>query len=121
MSINYELNEELLQDCINIANGLFYPLVGFMTSTDYHSVVDDMTLSSGEVWTIPIGLDVDHDSYIKALESKQLALSFNSKEVGLIEIDDCYIVEIEKLPVPTLPVTSIAVQVIVVVVPTRNT
>jgi sulfate adenylyltransferase len=96
VNINYELNEELLQDCINIANGLFYPLVGFMPSTDYHSVVNDMTLSSGEVWTIPIGLDVDHDTYIKAVESKRLSLSFNSKEVGFMEIDDCYIVEIEK-------------------------
>ena len=91
MIIKYELNEELLQDCINISNGLFYPLIGFMSSSDYHSVVDTMTLSSGEVWTIPIGLDINHETYIKAVESKQLTLSFNDKEIGYIDIDDCYI------------------------------
>lgn len=96
MNVNYDLNEELLQDCINIADGLFYPLTGFVSSSDYHSVVNTMTLSSGEIWTIPIGLDVDHDTYIKAVELKQLALSFDGKELGYLEIDDCYIVDIEK-------------------------
>ena len=96
MLIKYELNEELLQDCINIANGLFHPLNGFMSSLDYHSVVNTMTLNSGEVWTIPIGLDIDYDTYVKAVELKQLPLTFNNKEVGHIEIDDCYIVNTEK-------------------------
>ena len=84
-----------MQDCINIANGVFYPLNGFMSSLDHHSVVDTMTLTNGEVWTIPIGLDVDHETYISAVELKQLNLSFEQKIVAYIEIDDCYIVDIE--------------------------
>ena len=64
MRNQYELNAELLQDCINIVNGLFYPLKGFMSSSDYNMVVDQMVLSTGEVWTIPIGLDVDFDTYV---------------------------------------------------------
>jgi sulfate adenylyltransferase len=95
VNITYELNEELMQDCINIANGVFYPLDGFMSSLDYHSVIDAMTLSNGEVWTIPIGLDVDHDTYINSVESKQLNLSFNNIVVAYIDIDDSYIVNIE--------------------------
>lgn len=94
MNIRYELNEELLQDCINITNGLFYPLDGFMSSLDYHSVVNKMTLSNGEVWTIPIGLDIDYETYIKAVENKQLFLYFNTNEIGYINIDDCYTVDI---------------------------
>jgi len=96
MNIEYELNEELLQDCINIANELFYPLNGFMTSADYHSVVNDMTLGNGEVWTIPIGLDIDHDTYMKVIDSKILNLTFKSKPIAYLEIDDCYIVDTEK-------------------------
>ena len=96
MIIKYKLNEELLQDCINIANGLFYPLDGFMSSSDYHSVVDTMTLNSGEVWTIPIGLDINYETHIKAVESKQLILTFTNKEIGYVEIDDCYIVNSEE-------------------------
>ena len=95
MSVNYELNEELLQDCINIANGLFYPLDGFMSSTDYHSVVDDIKLSTGEVWTIPIGLDIDHETYMNVVDSKILNLMFNSKIIATMDIDDCYVVDIE--------------------------
>ena len=96
MDIKYELNEELLQDCINIANGLFYPLNGFMSSSDYHSVVENMTLSNGQVWTIPIGLDIDHETYMNAVDSKTLNLTYKSKIVAYLEIDDCYIIEIEK-------------------------
>jgi len=96
MNISYELNEETLQDCINIATGLFYPLDGFMSSTDYHSVVNDMTLNSGDVWTIPISLDLDHDSYMKVVDLNRLHLSYDSKPIGYIEIDDCYMVDIEQ-------------------------
>jgi sulfate adenylyltransferase len=95
MTITYELNEELMQDCINIANGVFYPLNGFMSSLDYHSVVNNMTLVNGDVWTIPIGLDVDHESYISAAELKKINLSFDGKVVAFIEVDDCYVVDIE--------------------------
>lgn len=94
MQFSYELNEELLQDCINIVTGLFYPLQGFMSSSDYHSVVNDMLLSSGEVWTIPISLDLDHDAYMKAVDLSTLSLSYKSKVIGYLEIDDCYIVDI---------------------------
>lgn len=79
MKVNYEISKELLQDCINISTGLFYPLEGFMSSSDYHSVVNNMHLNSGEVWTIPIGLDVDYDVYIKAVNLKILNLTFKSK------------------------------------------
>lgn len=96
MKINYELNEELLQDCINIANGLFYPLEGFMSSAYYHNVVDKMILNNGEVWTIPISFDVNHEIYLKSVELKRLFLSFNSQELGYIEIDDYYIIDIER-------------------------
>ena len=96
MNIEYELNEELLQDCINISTGLFMPLNGFMNSSDYHSVVENMLLSSGEVWTIPIGLDVNHDVYLKAVDSKELFLTFQGKRIALLEIDDCYIADTDK-------------------------
>jgi sulfate adenylyltransferase len=96
MVVNYELNEELLQDCINIATGLFAPLNGFMNSADYHSVVDNMYLENGEVWTIPISLDIDYDTYLNAIESDYLHLTYKSRVIGKIKIDDYYKVNIEK-------------------------
>ncbi|MCK5110903.1 MAG: sulfate adenylyltransferase [Arcobacteraceae bacterium] len=96
MKINYELNEELLQDCINIATGLFYPLSGFMNSSDYHSVVNKMLLNNGEVWTIPISLDLDYHTYMQVVEATTLDLSYNHNTIGYMEIDDCYIVNIQE-------------------------
>ena len=63
MDNKFNLNEEQLQDCINLATGLFYPLNGFMNSTDYHNVIKYMKLSNNDVWTIPITLDVDHKTF----------------------------------------------------------
>jgi len=96
MEISYELHEELLQDCINIATGLFYPINGFMSSTDYHSVVNNMTLNNGEIWTIPISLDLDHDTYMSVVELNTLSLTYKSKKIGFVEIDDCFIVNKEE-------------------------
>lgn len=36
----------------------FYPLAGFMGQADYESVLDDMRLSTGELWPMPVCLDV---------------------------------------------------------------
>jgi len=95
MKVSVELNEELLQDCINIATGLFYPLTGFMCSTDYHNVINDMRLTNGEVWTIPITLNIEHDTYIKTLNSDVLYLSYKSINIGYLNIEDCYEVDVK--------------------------
>ena len=96
MGMVYELNEELLQDSINISTGLFHPLDGFMNSHDYYSVIESLTLTSGAVWTIPIGLDVDHKTYLGIQDSEALSLSFNSKIIGYIEVADKYVVDSKK-------------------------
>jgi len=40
-------------------NGGFYPLTGFLSKADYESVRDNMRLSDGSLWPMPITLDVD--------------------------------------------------------------
>jgi sulfate adenylyltransferase len=96
MNLSIELNEELLQDCINIATGLFHPLTGFLSSADYHSVVNNMTLADGSVWTIPISLELEHDAYIQVADLEKLQLNYKSKKIGYLKVDDCYAVDIEK-------------------------
>jgi sulfate adenylyltransferase len=39
-----------------IGIGAFSPLKGFMGSKDFHSVIEKMTLASGDIWPIPITL-----------------------------------------------------------------
>ena len=65
------LTDRQLCDIELIMSGAFAPLNGFLGKDDYDSVLNNMRLSSGEVWPIPITLDVDED-YI----------SNNSIEIG---------------------------------------
>ena len=65
------LTDRQLCDIELIMSGAFAPLKGFLGKDDYDSVVNEMRLSSGEVWPIPITLDVD-ENYI----------SDNSIEIG---------------------------------------
>ena len=63
-----------LSDLKMIAVGAFSPLTGFMTSTDYHGVVNDMRLAGGAVWSLPVTLSASR-SDAKAFEGKQIALT----------------------------------------------
>jgi|TARA_B100002003_G_scaffold244960_1_gene271949 sulfate adenylyltransferase len=94
MKLFYELNEDLLQDLINIRMELFYPLEGFMTSHDYHSTVENMCLGNGDIWTIPISLDIDHETFIKAVDSDTIFFTHKSKEIGYMTIEDSFKVDL---------------------------
>ena len=52
------LNDRQLCDLELLANGAFSPLTGFMTRSDYESVLDRMRLQNNALWPIPICLDV---------------------------------------------------------------
>lgn len=91
-----EISEELLQDVINLHNGLFRPLHGFMNATDYASVVQNNTLADGTVWTIPISFDVSYADFIKAVDADRMKILFNHQFVGYIVIEDCYEVDLKQ-------------------------
>lgn len=52
------LSDRQLFDVEQILVGGFAPLIGFLNEADYHSVVEDMRLTDGSLWPIPIVLDV---------------------------------------------------------------
>ena len=55
------LTDRQLCDCEMIMDGSFIPLERYMTENDYHSVLNDMRLSSGGLFPLPITLDVDKE------------------------------------------------------------
>ncbi|MBM7586941.1 sulfate adenylyltransferase [Bacillus pakistanensis] len=55
------LNSWSLSDLQLIANGAFSPLTGFMGQKDYLSVLKDLRLSDGTIWSLPITLPVSKD------------------------------------------------------------
>lgn len=93
MEISIDLNEELLQDIVNFHNGLFRPLKGFMSASDYKSVVQNNTLSNGSVWTIPITFDLSHDDFLKAVDADKINFYYSGCFVGYMDVEDCYHVD----------------------------
>lgn len=88
------INEETLQDLINIETGLLSPLDGFMGKDDFDSVVCRMTLSDSEtVWTIPITLDVDEETYRKCAPGDTIALYYGDSHKADLSVRDTFIVE----------------------------
>jgi sulfate adenylyltransferase len=53
-----KINKQVLMDVEQIGVGAYSPLEGFMCEADFRSVVKDMRLRNGIVWTLPVVLQV---------------------------------------------------------------
>ena len=58
---SHDLSPRQICDLELLMNGGFNPLKGFLTEADYDGVVENMRLSTGELWPMPINLDVTED------------------------------------------------------------
>jgi len=83
---------QLARECINIAYGFFSPLEGFMSRADVDSVVKDMTLANGCVWSIPIVFDVSnaeiHEAGVKT--GDVLLLTYQGNPLATLEVEEIY-------------------------------
>ena len=58
---SWDLTPRQICDLELLMNGGFSPLTGFMTSVDYKDVCEEIRLSDGTIWPIPIVLDISED------------------------------------------------------------
>lgn len=93
MKVKSNISAELLEDLISIKTGLYSPVDSFMCSSDYYSVVKNMQLQDGSVWTLPVTLDVAENVFKDVALGNKLYLEFDEKEIAFIEVSDCYIVD----------------------------
>ncbi|CAN5320059.1 sulfate adenylyltransferase [soil metagenome] len=79
-----------LSDLEMMAVGALSPLTGFMGEKDYRTVIEEMHLSNGLVWAIPVTLSVD-DAEARELEGTTRALLVAEEgPVAIIDIDSIY-------------------------------
>jgi sulfate adenylyltransferase len=72
------LNPRQVSDLELIASGAFSPLEGFMGREDYESVLQNMRLSRGLPWTIPVTLSVAAEEAERIRGSEEIALEDGS-------------------------------------------
>lgn len=86
-----DLSRRQLCDFELLANGGFSPLRGFMTRPDYESVCTDMRLGSGELWPIPITLDVGESEAEQISLGSEVALRDpEGLMVGMLTVEDIW-------------------------------
>ncbi|WP_214399893.1 sulfate adenylyltransferase [Methanocaldococcus lauensis] len=87
--IRISISERAALDLENIAYGIYSPLDGFLREDDLISVLNDMHLSDGLAWTIPIVLDVNEGN-INFTEGDEILLCYNELPIAKMDVDNIY-------------------------------
>ncbi len=93
------LNNRQVADLELILNGSFNPITGFMNKKDYESVLKNMRLSNGELWPMPINLDLDKATIKKFNIKENKKISLRDKEgflIAIMNIQDVWKADKEK-------------------------
>ncbi|KKN16475.1 hypothetical protein LCGC14_0975490 [marine sediment metagenome] len=92
-----KLDDRQMADLDLIAVGAFSPLEGFIGKADYDSVLQNMRLSSGLPFSIPITLAVEESEAAKLTEGEDVLLQDSSgKTVGVLHLEEKYKQDKEK-------------------------
>jgi sulfate adenylyltransferase len=85
-----DLGPREVADLEMLATGALSPLTGFMTEKDYRSVIDEMRLASGLVWSLPITLSVDDEGLKRLGRAETIALTIGDEPAALLDVDEVY-------------------------------
>lgn len=83
------LTNRQLCDLELILNGGFSPLKGFLNEEDYLSVISKMRLSNGQIWPIPICLDVEGVEGVNVAQ-EILLCDISEKPVAILTVESIY-------------------------------
>ncbi|MEM7794493.1 MAG: sulfate adenylyltransferase [Cyanobacteria bacterium P01_C01_bin.118] len=75
------LSTRNIADLQCIATGIYSPLEGFVNEADYNSIVNDMRLTNGLAWSIPVTLQIPESEAEKCHVDGQIALTHPSGDI----------------------------------------
>jgi sulfate adenylyltransferase len=87
-----DLTDRQLCDLELILNGGFSPLTGFNNKKDYEAICNDMRLANGQIWSIPITLDVSEETSKLFTEGERVVLRDprDDAPLAIITVADIY-------------------------------
>ncbi|MFD2672437.1 sulfate adenylyltransferase [Marinicrinis sediminis] len=93
-----EIDKRSISDLDLIAIGGFSPLTGFMNEQDYVSVVEQMRLADGTVWSLPITLSVTESKRAELKTGQSAALVGKEDGVlyGILDVESIFEADQEK-------------------------
>jgi len=87
----WDLTQRQLCDIELLLNGAFSPLEGFLNHSDYQGVVENMRLSSGVLWPMPINLDVTEEFAQSVQAGAKVALRDpEGVLIAVLDVEDIY-------------------------------
>ena len=88
---SWDMTERQLCDIELLLNGAFSPLEGFLGKDDYESVVETMRLGSGDLWPIPITLDVSEEFAENIQSGDRIALrDLEGVVIATLDVSDVW-------------------------------
>jgi sulfate adenylyltransferase len=80
----------VLSDLELFSVGAVSPNRGFMTGADYNSVVEDMQLSGGLPWSLPITLSATAEESTALEQGKRAAIVYEGRAVAILDVEEIF-------------------------------
>jgi sulfate adenylyltransferase len=84
------IGQRELSDLEMMAVGALSPLRGFMGEKDYRSVLEEMHLTGGLPWTIPVTLSLDPEEAKRIGGATRVALVSGGHAVAILDVEQIY-------------------------------
>lgn len=94
-TISLEIDQNIAMDIEQLTNGGFLPLKTFLNSEDLNSVLENMRLSNGKIWPIPIIFPKPNSQHIT--QNTTLLLKFMGQNFAKLEVSEVFKFDINKL------------------------